>query len=69
MGTEVSLNEQLLKDLHERAIKKFLKIKTCARYKGYIRPAYLAEVESLSPENKNFKDLLCAIVVSLICMG
>ena len=38
-------------------------------YKGYIRPAYLAEIESLSPENKDFKYLLCVIVVSLICMG
>ena len=65
----MSLNEQLAKDLPKRAIKKFLNIKVCARYKGYIRPAYLAEIESLSPENKNFKYLLCAIVVSLICMG
>ena len=69
LGAEVSLSEQLAKDLHQRAIKKFLKIKVCARYKGYIRPAYLAEIESLSPENKNFKYLLCVIVVSLICMG
>ena len=33
LGAEVSLNEQLAKDLHKRAIKKFLKIKVCADIK------------------------------------
>ena len=61
IGFEVSVNEQLLEELHKPGIKKFERRKICARFKDNIWTADLAEMESLSSKNRNVKYLLCVI--------
>ena len=60
-GSEISLNEPLVEELHKPVIKKFKRRKICDRFKENNQAADLAEMESLSSKNKNFKYLLCAI--------
>ena len=62
-GSGISLNEQLAKELHEPVIKKFKRRKVHATFKDNIWAADLAEIKSLSLENKNDKYLLCMIDV------
>ena len=58
-GSGISVNEQLDKKLHKPIIKKFKWRKVYARFKDNIWTAGLAEIESLSSNNKNDKYLLC----------
>ena len=59
----IGINEQLAEELHKPVVKKFKRRKTYVRFKDNIWAANLAEIESLSSNNKNFKDLLCFIDV------
>ena len=54
-GSRVSENEQLAEELHKPVTKKFKRRKVYARFKDNIWAADLAEMESLSWENKNIK--------------
>ena len=54
----MTVNEPLVEELHKRVIKKFKRRKVYARLTSYITIADLAEMESLSPEDKNAKYLL-----------
>ena len=51
----MTVNEPLVEELHKRVIKKFKRRKVYARLTSYITIADLAEMESLSPEDKNAK--------------
>ena len=62
-GLRVSVNEHLAEELHKPVIKKFKRRKVYARFKGNIWAANVAERESLSSKNKNFKYLLYVINV------
>ena len=62
-GSEINVNEQVAEELHKPVIKKIKRTKVYARFKGNIWAADLAEMESLSSNNKNVKYLLCAIDV------
>ena len=65
----MSVTEQLAKELHKPVIRKFKRRKAYARFKKNIWAANLAEVESLSSKNKNFKYLFYVIDVSLKIHG
>ena len=54
-----SVNEQLVEELHKPVTKKFKRRKVYMRFKDNIWIANLAEMESLSSNNKNIKYLLC----------
>ena len=58
-GSGINANEQIAVELHQPVIKKFKRKKVYARFKDN----NLAEMESLSSNNKNVKYLLCAIDV------
>ena len=60
-GSGISVNEQLAEELHKPVIEKFKRRKVCARFKGNIWAADLAEMGSMSSKNKNVKYLLCVI--------
>ena len=62
-GSGRSVNEQLAEELHKPVIKKFKRRNRYAKFKDNIWAADLAEMESLSPKNKNVKYLLCMIDV------
>ena len=62
-GSGVTVNGQLAEELHKPVIKKFKRRKIYARFKDNIWAADLAEMESLSSNNKNVKYLLCVIDV------
>ena len=62
-GLEVSGNEQLADELHKPLINKFKRRKLYARFKDNIWAADLAEIDSLSANNKSFKYSLCVIDV------
>ena len=51
----MSVNEQLAEELHELVIKKFRRRKVYARFKDNILAADLAEMGSLSSNNRNVK--------------
>ena len=55
----VSVNEQLVEELHKPLIKKFERRKIYVTFKDNIWAADLAEMGSLSSKNKNVKYLLC----------
>ena len=57
------MNEQLPEELHKPGTKKFKRRKAYAGFKDKIWAADLAEIESLSANNKIFKYLLCVIDV------
>ena len=59
----ISVNEQLLKELHKPVIKKFNRKKVYVRFTDNTWAADIAEIESLSSKNKNVKYLLCIIDV------
>ena len=59
----VSVNEQLIEELHKPIIKKF-KRKAYENFKDNIWAADLSKMESLSSKNRNIKYLLCAINIS-----
>ena len=63
LGWRVSVNEQLAQGLHKPVIKKFKRRKVYSRFKDNIWAADLAEMESLSSNNKIFKYVLCVIDV------
>ena len=56
----VCVNQQLAEELHKPVIKKVKRRKVYVRFKENIWEADLAEMGSLSSENKNVKYLLCA---------
>ena len=56
-GSEISVNEQLAKELHKPVIKKFKRRKVYARFKDNVRATDLTEMGSLSSKNKNVKYL------------
>ena len=62
-GSRVSINEQLAKKLHKPVITKFKKRNVYAGFKDNIWAADLAEMGSLSSNNKNVKYFICVIVV------
>ena len=51
----MSVNEQLAEELHELVTKKFRRRKVYARFKDNILAADLAEMGSLSSNNRNVK--------------
>ena len=51
----------LADELHKPVIKKFNKRKVYSQFKDNIRGVDLADMQSLSKENKGIKYLLCAI--------
>ena len=51
-GSRVSLNEQLVEELHKPVTKKFKRRKVYARFKDNIQAADLPEMESLSSKTK-----------------
>ena len=59
----VSVNGQLVEELHKQVSKKFKRRKIYVRFKYIIWAADLTEVELLSSKNKNVKHLLCVINV------
>ena len=63
-GSGITTNEfnyQLANELHKAGIKKFKKRKVYSCFKDNIWGVDLAEMQSLSKNNKGFKYLLCAI--------
>ena len=54
-GSRVSVNKQIAEELHKPAIKKFKRRKAYVRLKDNIWTADLAEMESLSSNNKIVK--------------
>ena len=62
-GSGISVNDQLIEELHKPVIKKIKSRKVFARFKDNIWAADLAEMESLFSKNKNIKYLLCVIDV------
>ena len=58
-----SVNEQLAEEIHKPVTKKFKRRKIYVRFNDNIWAADLAEMESLSPKNKNVKYLSCVIDV------
>ena len=62
-GSGVSVNKQIAEELHKPAIKKFKRRKAYVRLKDNIWTADLAEMESLSSNNKIVKYWLCVIDV------
>ena len=62
-GSGISVNDQLIEELHKPVIKKIKSRKVFARFKDNIWAADIAEMESLFSKNKNIKYLLCVIDV------
>ena len=62
-GSGVSVNQKLAQELHELVITKFKRSRFYARFKDYIGASDLAEMRSLSTENRSVKYLLYAIDV------
>ena len=60
-GPGISVNEELVEELHEPVTKKFKRRKDYTRFRGNIWGANLVEIESLSSKNKNVKYLLCVV--------
>ena len=58
-GWGVSVNEHLAEELHKPVIKKSKKRKAYARFKENIWAADLAEMKSLSSENKLLDFVIC----------
>ena len=56
----VGVKEQLAEELHKPVIKKFKRRKVFAKFNENIWAANLAEMETLSSQNKNVKYLLCS---------
>ena len=61
--SEISVNEQLAKDLQKPVIKKFKRRQVNFPFKDNIWAGDLAEMRSFFSKNKNIKYLLCAIDV------
>ena len=61
IGSGVSINDQLAKELHKPVIKKFKRRKVYARFEDNMLEVDLAEIKLLSSKNKNVKYLLCVI--------
>ena len=59
----MKVNEKLAEKLHKPVIKNFKRRKVYTRFKDNIWAADLAEMGSLSSENKNVKYLICVIDV------
>ena len=59
VGAGVSVNEQLSEELHKPVTEKFKTTKVYTRLKDNIWSADLAEIVSLSFENRNVKNWLC----------
>ena len=59
----MKVNEKLAEELHKPVIKNFKRRKVYTRFKDNIWAADLAEMGSLSSENKNVKYLICVIDV------
>ena len=57
----MTVNEQLAEELHKPVIKKFKRRKVYERFKNNVWAVALAEMRSLSSNNKNIKYLLCVI--------
>ena len=62
-GSDITVNEQLVEELHKPIIKKVNRRRVYTRFKGNIWAVDLAEMESLSTNNKIVKYLLCVIDV------
>ena len=62
-GSDITVNEQLVEELHKPIIKKVKRRRVYTRFKGNIWAVELAEMESLSTNNKIVKYLLCVIDV------
>ena len=62
-GSDITVNEQLVEELHKPIIKKVKRRRVYTRFKGNIWAVDLAEMESLSTNNKIVKYLLCVIDV------
>ena len=62
-GSGISVNEQVAEELHKPVIKKSKRRKVYAKFEDNVWAADLAEMRSLSFENKNIKYLLCLIEV------
>ena len=62
-GSDITVNEQLVEELHKPIIKKVKRRRVYTRFKGSIWAVDLAEMESLSTNNKIVKYLLCVIDV------
>ena len=63
-GSGITISEfnyQLANELHKPIIKKFKKRKVYSSFKDNISGVDLADMQSLSKFNKEFKYLLCAI--------
>ena len=60
-GITNEFNYQLANELHKPIIRKFKKIKVYSSFKDNIWGVDLADMQSLSKFNKEFKYLLCAI--------
>ena len=60
----MSVNDDIVEELHKPVIKKFKKRKLCARIKGNIWAADLVEMRSLSSFNRGVKHLLHVIDIS-----
>ena len=58
-GSGMSVNEQLVEELHKPVMKKFKRRKVYARFKDNIWAADLVEIGSLCSKNKNVKYLFC----------
>ena len=62
-GSDITVNEQLVEELHKPIIKKVKRRRVYTRFKGNIWAVDLAEMESSSTNNKIVKYLLCVIDV------
>ena len=62
-GSDITVNEQLVEELHKPIIKKVKRRRVYTRFKGNVWAVDLAEMESLSTNNKIVKYLLCVIDV------
>ena len=60
----MSVNDDIVEELHKPVIKKLKKRKLCARFKGNIWAADLVEMRSLSSFNRGVKHLLHVIDIS-----
>ena len=65
----ISVNEQLAEQLHKLVIKKYKRGKVYPRFKGNILAADLAEMGSLSSQNKVVKYLYVSQIFSLNMHG
>ena len=64
-GAGANVNEELTQELHKPVIKKFKRMKVCARFKENIWAGGLAEMGSLSSKNQG----VCLRCFHQMCLG